>query len=154
MTMHDESTYIVESKGQLISKGLFGFFNSPKKRTKNVCPSRLGQKFEFLSLFIGRIEGIEKVLREIGCNRKLTFEQITTYNNRRQQNYGLIRLPAGAHSAKSNLLFLILAFKFGLWKLNAQPEIQFLKKDFSWIFFNSTEMTFLVHTCSPLSYDW
>jgi hypothetical protein len=34
-------------KGQLISKGLFGVFNSPKKRTKNVCPSRLGQKFEF-----------------------------------------------------------------------------------------------------------
>jgi hypothetical protein len=31
-------------KGQLISKGLFGFFNSPKKRTKNFCPSRLGQK--------------------------------------------------------------------------------------------------------------
>ena len=26
------------AKGQLISKGLFGFFNSPKKRTKNFCP--------------------------------------------------------------------------------------------------------------------
>ena len=32
------------TKGQLILKGLFGFFNSPKKRTKNSCPSRLGQK--------------------------------------------------------------------------------------------------------------
>ena len=26
-------------KGRLISKGLFGFFDSPKKRTKNFCPS-------------------------------------------------------------------------------------------------------------------
>ena len=41
---------------------------------------------------------------------------------------------------------LILAFEFGLWKLNAQPEIQILKKDFSWIFFKSTEMTFLLHS--------
>ena len=30
-------------KGPLISKGLFGFFNSPQKRTKNFCPSMLGQ---------------------------------------------------------------------------------------------------------------
>ena len=44
------------SKGQLISKGLFGFFNSSKKRTKKFCPSRLGQKFKFLSSFFGRIE--------------------------------------------------------------------------------------------------
>ena len=29
-------------KGQLISKGHFDFFNSPKKWTKNFCPSRLG----------------------------------------------------------------------------------------------------------------
>ena len=42
------------AKGQLISKGHFGFFNSPKKRTKNFCPSRLGQKFEFSSSFFGR----------------------------------------------------------------------------------------------------
>ena len=32
------------TKGQLISKGHFVFFNSPKKQTKNFCPSRLGQK--------------------------------------------------------------------------------------------------------------
>ena len=32
------------TKGQLILKGLFGFFNSFKKRTKNFCPNRLGQK--------------------------------------------------------------------------------------------------------------
>ena len=38
-------------KGQLISKGLFGGYNSPKKRTKNVCPIRLGPKFEFSSSF-------------------------------------------------------------------------------------------------------
>ena len=29
-------------KGQLISKGYFDCFNSPKNRTKNFCPSRLG----------------------------------------------------------------------------------------------------------------
>ena len=50
-------------KGQLISKGLFGVFNSPKKRTKNVCPSRLGQKFKLSSSFFGRIEGNEKAFR-------------------------------------------------------------------------------------------
>ena len=31
-------------KGQLISKGLFSFVNSPKNRTKNFCPIRLEQK--------------------------------------------------------------------------------------------------------------
>ena len=36
------------SKGQLISKGHFGFFNSPKKRPKNFFPSRLRQKVRFL----------------------------------------------------------------------------------------------------------
>ena len=36
-------------RGQLILKGLFGFFNSPKKRTKNFCPGRLGQKLTFSS---------------------------------------------------------------------------------------------------------
>ena len=44
------------TKGQLISKWLFVFFNSPKKRTKNFCPSRQGQKLTFSSLFFGRIE--------------------------------------------------------------------------------------------------
>ena len=43
-------------KGQLISKGLFGFFNSSKKRTKIFCPSRLGQKLKLLGSFFGRIE--------------------------------------------------------------------------------------------------
>ena len=44
-------------KGQLISKGLFGFFNSPKKTNKKYfCPSRLAQKFIFSSSFFGRIE--------------------------------------------------------------------------------------------------
>ena len=46
-----------ETKGQLISKGHFVFFNSPKKRTKNFCPSRLRQKFEFSSwFFLGELE--------------------------------------------------------------------------------------------------
>ena len=53
----------LETKGQLISKGLFGVFNSPKKRTKNVCPSRLGQNFEFSSSFFGRIEDTKKAFR-------------------------------------------------------------------------------------------
>ena len=51
-------------KGQLISKGLFGFFNSPKKRTKNFCSSRLGQKLTFSSLFFGRIEDTKISFRD------------------------------------------------------------------------------------------
>ena len=50
-------------KGQLISKGHFGIFNSPKKRTKNFYPSRLGQKFEFSSSFFGRIGDTKKTFR-------------------------------------------------------------------------------------------
>ena len=55
--------YAVNLKGQLISKGLFCVFNSSKKRTKNVCPSRLGQKFKFSSSFFGRIEDTQKTFR-------------------------------------------------------------------------------------------
>ena len=51
------------SKGQLISKGLFVFFNSSKKRTKNVFASRLGQKLKFSSSFFGRIEDTKKTFR-------------------------------------------------------------------------------------------
>ena len=43
---------LAPSKGQLISKGLFGVFNSPKKQTKNVCPNRLGQKFKLSISFL------------------------------------------------------------------------------------------------------
>ena len=50
-------------KGQLISKGHFGFFNSPKKRTKNFSPGSLEQKFEFSSSFFGRIEVTKKIFR-------------------------------------------------------------------------------------------
>ncbi len=35
------------SKGQLISKQLFNFFNSPKKRTKNSAPIGLGKILSF-----------------------------------------------------------------------------------------------------------
>ena len=52
------------TKGQLISKGLFGFFNSPKKRPKNFCPSRLGQKLTFSSSFFGRIEDTKISFRD------------------------------------------------------------------------------------------
>ena len=51
-------------KGKLISKGLFGFFNSPKKRTKNFCPSRLGQNLTFSSSFFGRIEDTKISFRD------------------------------------------------------------------------------------------
>ena len=57
------SLFLAADKGQLISKGHFGFFNSPKKRTKKFCPSRLGQKFEFSSLFFGRIGDTQKTFR-------------------------------------------------------------------------------------------
>ena len=49
----------------LISKELFGIFNSPKKRTKNVYPSKLGQKLEFSSSFFGRIEDINKGISKL-----------------------------------------------------------------------------------------
>ena len=39
------------------------FFNSPKKQTINLCPSRLGQKFGFSSSFFGRIGDIKKTFR-------------------------------------------------------------------------------------------
>ena len=42
-------------KGQLILKGLFGVFNSPKKRTKDV--------FEFSSSLFGRTEDTKKAVR-------------------------------------------------------------------------------------------
>jgi hypothetical protein len=44
------------TKGQIISVENFGAFNSSKKRTKNVCPSRLSQKSKFSSSFFGRID--------------------------------------------------------------------------------------------------
>ena len=43
-------------KDQLISKGLFGVFNSSKKRMKNFCPSSLGQKLKFLFRFLEELE--------------------------------------------------------------------------------------------------
>ena len=60
--LHDMSKRLL-CKGQLISKGLLGFFNSPKKRTKNFCPNRLGQKFEFSSSFYGGIGDTKKTFR-------------------------------------------------------------------------------------------
>ena len=51
------------AKGQLISKGHFGFFNSPIKRTKIFCSTRLGQKFEFSISFLGRIGDTKKTFR-------------------------------------------------------------------------------------------
>ena len=53
-----------DPKGQLILKGLFGFFDPPKKQTKNLCPSRLGQKLTFSSSFFGRIEDAKITFRD------------------------------------------------------------------------------------------
>ena len=44
------------TKGQLIWKELFGFFNSPKRPMKNFFPGSLGQKLTFSSSFFGIIE--------------------------------------------------------------------------------------------------
>ena len=55
---------ITKAKGQLISKGLFVFFNSSKKRTENFCPRRLGQKLKFSSSFFGRIEDTKISFRD------------------------------------------------------------------------------------------
>ena len=60
----------VDNKGQLISKCLFGFFNSSKKQTKDFCLSRLRQKLEFSSSFFGRIEDTKRTFRN-----KLTFSK-------------------------------------------------------------------------------
>ena len=46
-------------EGQLISKRLFDFFNSPKKRTENFCPRRLGQKLTFSSSFLGELKTLK-----------------------------------------------------------------------------------------------
>ena len=55
--LHDQYCFsLFYAKGQIISKGLFGVFNTSKKRTKNFCPSRLGQKIEFSSSFFERID--------------------------------------------------------------------------------------------------
>ena len=53
------SIHTLLNKGQLISKGNFGVFNSSKKRTKKFCPSKLGQKLKVSGLFFGRIEDIK-----------------------------------------------------------------------------------------------
>ena len=52
----------IQKSGQLISKGIFGFFNSPKKRTKNLGSS--SQKLTFSSSFFERIEDINISFRD------------------------------------------------------------------------------------------
>ena len=49
--------FLIVGKGQLLLKGLFGVFNSSKKRTK------LGQKLKFSSSFFGRIEDTKMTFR-------------------------------------------------------------------------------------------
>ena len=63
-TVGSDKKVVVVFSSQLISNENSGFFNSSKKRTKNLCPSRLGQKFEFSSSFFGRIEDTKKTFRD------------------------------------------------------------------------------------------
>ena len=62
---HIKINFLDFAKGQSISKGLFYVFNSSKKWTKNVCPSRLGQNFKFSSSFL---EELKKQKRNFEIN--------------------------------------------------------------------------------------
>ena len=51
-------------KGQIISKGLFGIINSPKKRTKKFnLTTMIPQVDLFLFVFLGEIEDIKNTFR-------------------------------------------------------------------------------------------
>jgi hypothetical protein len=56
--------YNAAAKGQIISEENFRASNSSEKRTKNFCPSRLGQNCEFSSLAFGRIEDTKISFRD------------------------------------------------------------------------------------------
>ena len=61
---------MIKPKIQLISKDLFVFFNSQKKKKKKICTSRLGHKLTFSSSFFVRIEDTEIFFRD-----ELTFSK-------------------------------------------------------------------------------
>ena len=70
---------VTRNKGQLISKGHFVFFNSPKKRTKNFCSIRLGQKFEFSSSFLGELETPKRhfeIISETGKGNSFLYNEV------------------------------------------------------------------------------
>ena len=54
----------------------FSFFNSPKNRTKNFCPSRLGQKSKLSSSFLGELETPK---RHFGINSPLVNKKLTCH---------------------------------------------------------------------------
>ena len=70
---------IDHTKGQLISKGLFCVFNSSKKRTKIICPSRLGQKFKFSSSFFF-LEELKTPKRHFEINWPLASSSVTFFH--------------------------------------------------------------------------
>ena len=70
-------------KGQLISKGLLGFFDSPKKGRKNFCPIMLGQKLAFSSSFFWRDENTF----EINWTLVFGFDQDLSYNGSLPKSY-------------------------------------------------------------------
>ena len=71
-------------KGQLISTEFFCFFNSPLKRTKIFCPSRLGQKFS--SSIFGSIEDTRITFRDELTFRLSIFFYYNFYKNK--ENFG------------------------------------------------------------------
>ena len=57
--------FVFLTKGQLISKGLFDFFNCSKKLTKNFCPSRLNRaKIKTFKFIFGRIEDVKIFIQD------------------------------------------------------------------------------------------
>ena len=62
--MYNLFTLLSTTKGQLISKCLFGIFNSPKKPTKKFeFTTMVPQVKLFLFVFWGRIEDTKKTFR-------------------------------------------------------------------------------------------
>ena len=58
-----QSVIILWPKGQLISKRLFGVFNSPKKQQKQFNLRYHSGKIKLFHLFFGRIEDTKKTFR-------------------------------------------------------------------------------------------
>ena len=60
----DAKLKMVRSKGQIILEEIVMLSILQKKRTENVCNSRLGQKSKFSSSFFGRIDDTKIPFRD------------------------------------------------------------------------------------------
>ena len=100
-------SYVAHSKGQLISKGNFSVFNSPKKNeleNVNFCPSLLGQKF--FVRFLGELNKPKSPF-EINwplhtCNKSHFKERVYT----KSISKNLLHCSISHYSAASGLWFL------------------------------------------------